>query len=387
MISRVSVFPPHIFPNPSTLHEKNKNPKIKKESKEKDSSPQTKSLWHWFLSLCTTSFAFICSFCLTNLFIQTGEGRPSSREHDSQAWLNGGWKCHCSMFLLHSGYKNSLGSYTSVAQRRFRTQQEKKKTQKTAERKNRPVTESRWGKVNGHKRRTHGGVHMEVQRGEQTCSQFMLTLIIPAHTQAAHPSLLWHVGWPLLALYVFVNCPCLFSNILRGRQGQGCLVGYMRGAQVQECWRDQMECFWARIRIPAFHFLIKMRQAEQNEQSEGKWGERKPASGSRGILIKALIVTVRAQRQNKNTGEEVRWSPSQRAGLTLQTESDWVMGECLAEESQTRTGLKRWLRWLRKVNTPQIRNTLVMRLLWTSLWSEWWAQLLSESPAAFLFLK
>lgn len=225
-------------------------------------------------------------------------------------------------------------------------------------------------------------VHME-----QTCSQFMLTLIIPARTQAAHPSLLWHVAWPLLALYVFVNCPCLFSNILRGRQGQGCLDGYVRGAQVREWRRDQMECFWARIRIPAFHFLIKMRQAEQNEQSEGKWGERKPASGSQGILIKALIVTVRAQRQNKNTGEEVRRSPSQRAGLTLQTESDWVMGECLAEESQTRTGLKRWLRWLRKVNTPQIRNTLVMRLLRTSLWSEWWAQLLSESPAAFLFLK
>lgn len=71
-----------------------------------------------------------------------------------------------------------------------------------------------------------------------------------------------------------------------------------------------------------FHFLIKMRQAEQNEQPEGKRGERKTASGSAGILIKALIVMVRAQRQNKNRGEEVRWSLSQRAGLTLQTESD-----------------------------------------------------------------
>lgn len=37
---------------------------------------------------------------------------------------------------------------------------------------------------------------------------------------------------------------------------------------------------------------------------KGKWGERKTASGAQGILIKALIVMVRAQRQNKNTGEE-----------------------------------------------------------------------------------
>lgn len=55
-----------------------------------------------------------------------------------------------------------------------------------------------------------------------------------------------------------------------------------------------------------FPFLIKMRQAEQNDQPEGKWGERKTASGSQGILIKALIMMVKAQRQNKNTGEEVR---------------------------------------------------------------------------------
>lgn len=136
-----------------------------------------------------------------------------------------------------------------------------------------------------------------------------------------------------------------------------------------------------------FHFLIKRKQAEQNEQPEGKRGERKTASGSEGILIKALIVMVRAQRQNKNRGEEVRRSLSQRAGLTLQTESDWVMGDRLAEESQTRTGLKRWLRWLRKVNTPQIRNTLVMHLLWTSLWSEWWGSAPVWEPAAFLFLK
>lgn len=37
-------------------------------------------------------------------------------------------------------------------------------------------------------------------------------------------------------------------------------------------------------------------------------------------------------------------------------ESDWVMGAHPAEESQTRTGLKRWLRRLRKVNTPQIKE-------------------------------
>lgn len=39
---------------------------------------------------------------------------------------------------------------------------------------------------------------------------------------------------------------------------------------------------------------------------KGKWGERKTASGAQGILIKALIVMARAQRQNKNTGEEER---------------------------------------------------------------------------------
>lgn len=170
------------------------------------------------------------------------------------------------MFLFHSGYKNSLGSYTSVAQHRFRTQQ--KKNQKTAECKNRPVTESRWGKVNGHKRRTHGGV-LEVQRGEHTCSQFMLTLIIPsAHMQAAHPLLLWHVIWPLPALYVFVNCPCLFSTILRDRQGQGCLVGYVRAAQVQECLGDKWN-----VSEPRSGFLLSLPNKE--ETSWAKWATRR----------------------------------------------------------------------------------------------------------------
>lgn len=137
--------------------------RLKKERKEKDSSPQTKSLWHWFLSLCTTSFAFICSFCFTNLFIQTGEGRPSSREHHGQAWLNGGWKCYCSMFLFHSGYKNSLSSHTSVAQHRFRTQQ-KRKQKKNKKQQNVKIDLSL--KVGEEKQTAISNAHMEVRSGK-----------------------------------------------------------------------------------------------------------------------------------------------------------------------------------------------------------------------------
>lgn len=73
-----------------------------------------------------------------------------------------------------------------------------------------------------------------------------------------------------------------------------------------------------------FHFLIQMRQAEQSEQPEGKWGERKTASGPQGILIRALIVMVRAQRQNKHKWREGKMV-ADGAGLTLRPESDWAM--------------------------------------------------------------
>lgn len=70
------------------------------------------------------------------------------------------------------------------------------------------------------------------------------------------------------------------------------------------------------------HFLIKMRQAEQNEQPGGKWGERKRASGSPGILIETLIVMVRAQRQNKSTGQGGGEMVTEAEGPDAQAESD-----------------------------------------------------------------
>lgn len=107
-----------LFPLPSILYKK-KN-KIKKESKEKGLQPSDRipltlvSLRGERLSLCTPSFDSLVSFCLTNLFLSTGEERPSSREHGGLAWLNGGWKCHCSVFLFHSGYKNTASAHTRL---------------------------------------------------------------------------------------------------------------------------------------------------------------------------------------------------------------------------------------------------------------------------------
>lgn len=52
------------------------------------------------------------------------------------------------------------------------------------------------------------------------CPCQMCTLIIfTGHVQAAHPFVLWHLIWPLPYLYVFPNCTCLFSDILRDRWG------------------------------------------------------------------------------------------------------------------------------------------------------------------------
>lgn len=68
----------------------------------------------------------------------------------------------------------------------------------------------------------------------------MLTLIIPAaHMQAAHPFVLWHLIWPLHSLYVFVNYPCLVSDILEDRQGE--VVGYVMGPQVHKEWGQEGE--------------------------------------------------------------------------------------------------------------------------------------------------
>lgn len=124
--------------------------------------------------------------------------------------------------------KNCFPTSTSAAQLH-----EPSKTQAC---KNRSATDSKWRNINGHE-----------LRASQTCMHLFkcvdtkqniraLCIYAPvkcAHKssslltcrkemQAAHPFVLWHFIWPLPCLYVFANCVCLFSDILRDS-------GWMRG--------------------------------------------------------------------------------------------------------------------------------------------------------------
>lgn len=158
----------------------------------------------------------------------------------------------------------------------------------------------------------------------------MLSLIIPsAHTQPTHYCYdMWfdpcRVFMSLVIARVFSQTSWetgrdgLFGWIRDGATGSGKERRVRGFFFLSACLGDKVSVSW---------WLISL--LNKDEASRPKWTTRREMGWAEervwlsGILIKTLIVMVRAQRQNKNTGEELRWSED----WTVMANREWLSDE------------------------------------------------------------
>lgn len=155
--------PPHIFPSPSPIptyfikKKKKKRASDKKPPILRPNPSYTGLTLRGELAHCAPSFRFSFPLSLPgtrNLFTQTSERRPSSRDCNSQAWCNGGENTIVPCSCFAQGTKTPLPYIHFCSSAPLQTQA------KHPASKNRSATESKRRNTNGHKLYTHVGVHV-----------------------------------------------------------------------------------------------------------------------------------------------------------------------------------------------------------------------------------
>lgn len=179
------------FPNPTILHQKKKRASDKKPPILSPNPSYTGLTVRGKLAHCAPSFHFSFPLSLPgtrNLFTQTSERRPYSRDCNNQAWCNGGENTivPCSCF--------AHGTKTPLSYIHFCSSAPLQNQAKHPACKNRSATASKRRNTNGHKLYTHVRmtcIQMCRHKGKCLCALFMCTLIIlTAHVRAAHPFVL-----------------------------------------------------------------------------------------------------------------------------------------------------------------------------------------------------
>lgn len=207
-------------PNPNILHEKEPQIKSLQSSHQIPVTLVLLSGGNWLTGLLT-SF----SFWSRHLFTQTCRRRPSSRDCNIQAWCNGGENAifPCSCFARGTKTLLPYIHFCILAPLQSQAKQACK---------NSSATESKWRNINGHKlciyqtcmhlfkcADTKENIRALCVYAPVECAHKSSSLLMcREEMQAAHPFVLWHFIWPLPCLYVFANCLCLFSDILRDRR-------------------------------------------------------------------------------------------------------------------------------------------------------------------------